>query len=475
MTASHPELTRRRLAAVRRVQVMWPAWLLAMSVGIGAGLTVLEAKPLYVVAAAVLLGIGVGAFCQPFVGAVAYVLVQFLRPGEVIPALAAYRPERVLVVLLLVSLTARLVIIQREGVIGRHRLHLAMVGLLLAISASVPTAIWKSGSLAATGNFAKMVVGYFVLVAVVTTRRQFRVVTWAFLLCIGYQALWSYRGFETHQEVTFVQGIDRAIGMTDTFGDPNTIAGLFVAGLPFAFVLALHSGRLALRLIAAAVALLIVVAVPLTGSRGGFIGLAAVLALLPLTSRRRIVTGIGVVVLTIIMWLVTPAQQQQRIRSILTYQNEVTYQTRKTHWRVGREMFRDHPLFGVGIGNFGVAGHELYGSTWHNAHSVYYQVLGETGIVGGAAFAFFIICLFGTQGEIRRRLRAAGDGWRLEYYLAWAMTIAIWSRLITGLAGHNLTSFTYYFVAALTVVLDRVTQTEAVAAGKTVLAAEQVA
>jgi len=336
-------------------------------------------------------------------------------------------------------------------------------------------AYWRYGSLVSTGDFAKMVLGYFLLVAIVTARRQFHLVSWAFLLCIGYQVLWSYRGFVTHEEVKFVQGIDRAIGMTDTFGDPNTLAGLFIAGLPFAFVLALHARRIVPRLLAGSIAMLILITVPLTGSRAGFIGLAGVLALLPLAGRRRMVTAGAIVVLTAVMWILTPPQQQERMRSILTYTEEVTYQTRRAHWRVGREMFLDHPLFGAGIGNFGTASHELYGSTWHNAHSVYYQVLGETGVVGGAAFLFFIVAVLGTQSAIRRRLRDAGGEWRLEYYLAWAMTIAIWSRLITGLAGHNLASFTYYFVAALTVILDRLTQTEAVAAGKTVLTAEQAA
>jgi O-antigen ligase len=439
----------------QRVRRGVPPATLAVGLGLAIGYLVLTLKPVHAAAGAALAAVATGAFWQPFLGALAYVLVQFLRPGEVIPALAAYRPERFLIAVLLASLAASLVAGGRRGFIGRHRLHAAVLGLLVAIAASVPLSVWKYNSAVATVQFAKMVVGYFVLLAVVRTRRQLHWVSWAFLLSVGYQALWSYRGFHTGEDVAFAQGIYRAIGMTDSFGDANTLAGLLIAGLPFAFVFALHGRRPGLRLLAAAIGMLLMITVPLTGSRAGFIGLAGVLVILPFASQRRVVSAGGIVAIATVMWLVTPAQQQERMRSILTYSKEETYVERTGGWQIGRQMFLDHPLFGVGAGNFGLARHELYGASWLNAHSVYYQVLGETGAIGGVTFGCFIVILLTTQAAIRRRLRDAPAEWRVDYYLAWAMSLAIWTRLITGLAGHNLASFTYYFVAALTVVLDR--------------------
>jgi O-antigen ligase len=60
---------------------------------------------------------------------------------------------------------------------------------------------------------------------------------------------------------------------------------------------------------------------------------------------------------------------------------------RMAHWQAGWHMFRDHPLLGVGIGNFNVRYPDYYVresfrvSEGH-AHNIYIQMLAETGLAG---------------------------------------------------------------------------------------------
>jgi O-antigen ligase len=59
-------------------------------------------------------------------------------------------------------------------------------------------------------------------------------------------------------------------------------------------------------------------------------------------------------------------------------------------------MFKDKPIIGYGINTFNKAfsdnvGYVYQGSRWNMyAHSMYYELLGETGIVGIVLFGFFM-------------------------------------------------------------------------------------
>ena len=100
---------------------------------------------------------------------------------------------------------------------------------------------------------------------------------------------------------------------------------------------------------------------------------------------------------------------------------------RRMLWSAADEIFRQHPILGVGVGNFGPAAAQLPGQVflkwnlenpatlWARAlHSSYYQVLCEGGLVGCALYLWLVI-------DFVRRNRAIRSRRALHY---WATTTA---------------------------------------------------
>lgn len=97
-------------------------------------------------------------------------------------------------------------------------------------------------------------------------------------------------------------------------------------------------------------------------------------------------------------------------------------------WWVGYEMFKDHPLFGVGLGNYKLnfirykaaflqtpqgASYDFYIPRAAQAHNDYVQAAAETGIIGVIAVASFLLTLVASLWLRLRRNRDEGDRWDL--------------------------------------------------------------
>ncbi len=133
-------------------------------------------------------------------------------------------------------------------------------------------------------------------------------------------------------------------------------------------------------------------AVLTTQSRGGSLALVAVVLYLINESRRRARWAIVVAVVGLVLASYGSAQYLDRMSSIAEYETDATAQQRIEAWKAGARMAADHPLTGVGAGGFSSAYGSLYrppeyagrrgGMKWANAHSIYFQLLGELGFPG---------------------------------------------------------------------------------------------
>ncbi len=76
-------------------------------------------------------------------------------------------------------------------------------------------------------------------------------------------------------------------------------------------------------------------------------------------------------------------------------------------YRVGLNVFRDHPIGGIGLDGFGVSylRHGRSGEQPHYAHSLPISVLAETGLVGAVLFVAFLVAAIAGGGHLMRRHR----------------------------------------------------------------------
>jgi O-antigen ligase len=121
------------------------------------------------------------------------------------------------------------------------------------------------------------------------------------------------------------------------------------------------------------------------------------------------------------------------------------------------DILQTHPALGLGLNNFSVYYEFVTGREDFGPHSFYVATLVETGLVGTALFAVFVVWLFARLGAARRlgrALRAAGDPLeRRVTPLAWGMTAALAATLAANLFYLTMTFYYFYVYATLAVAL----------------------
>jgi len=150
-----------------------------------------------------------------------------------------------------------------------------------------------------------------------------------------------------------------------------------------------------------------------TQSRGGTLGILAVAAFLWRFSRRKVVTLVVFALLASIALFHASSSYIARMNTIVNYEDEGSALGRIMVWKSSTRMARDHPLFGVGPGQFAV----MFGAKYKprdyigphlTAHSSYFLVLGELGVPGFVILIGIVVIGVVTTMKLRRRLLQSG-------------------------------------------------------------------
>jgi hypothetical protein len=115
------------------------------------------------------------------------------------------------------------------------------------------------------------------------------------------------------------------------------------------------------------------------------------------------------------------------------------------------QILHSHPLFGLGLNNFSIYYEFVTGKSNWGPHSFYVSLIVETGVVGAALFAAFLVWVFARLRSARRlgrRLTQLGDPLAARVRpLAWGMTAALAGTMAAN--AFYLTMQFYYFYAFL--------------------------
>ena len=170
-----------------------------------------------------------------------------------------------------------------------------------------------------------------------------------------------------------------------------------------------------------------------TGSIQGVLGLLIGITIIVLTkiwivSKRYGQIGIlfaGIMSIPVVLALINVGPLASRI-----YQG--TLKNRLDYWRAAHAMFKDHPIFGVGIDRFGeyyreyaVQNQVVQGQITDNAHSIYMQLLATGGLITFVPYILLIV--FITFIGVKALLHAEKDSKLLisGVFGIWLATISI--------------------------------------------------
>lgn len=239
-------------------------------------------------------------------------------------------------------------------------------------------------------------------------------------------------------------------------GDPNFFAQILVIAVPVALLLAWKERNRWLRLLALGTAAIAAGAIIHTYSRGGALALGVVvigcLATARLSRRHLLAFGATVLLGGVVLLSGDFGRRLGTLRQILPGQERVekldtSFQNRILQARVAWRVFLDHPVLGVGAGNYtehyveyadevGSAAPEYdKAGGAHYPHNLYLELASETGFAGLIAFGA-VVLLF--VGHLRRAGAAyRDDGDELNATLASALLIALVGYLVSSLFLHG--------------------------------------
>lgn len=200
------------------------------------------------------------------------------------------------------------------------------------------------------------------------------------------------------------QGLDGNTRANGFFGYPMTLAGYLCLFIPILFILFLERKRndiwkwlIGISLSICCIALLF------NGTRGAWLAIAAVIGLLLiyyLVKRKVLATVILCLLIGVGAGLSQYEPFMQRIETI-TNNKYQSNSERILIWQSAFHMFEDHPVLGVGLGQYKDNYQKKYISPkakepyLSHAHSNFMQMLAESGIIGFAGFMTLITCFIG--------------------------------------------------------------------------------
>ena len=391
---------------------------------------------------------------------VLFLVVYCARPEDWIPGLAVVPLAKI------TGFVTLLAFLLSFGLSGRNVLNLPremfymvlLFGQLLL--AAIFSPVWRGGAFQiVVFDFSKALLVSLVIVLAVTNLSRLRRILFVYAGSVALIVLIVTSKFNPGGAAARrLYGISSGI-----YGNPNDLALSIALALPvcLAFMLRARGGfRKAAWALAA---LLMAYAVLLTYSRGGLLALLVAVGVsaweFAVNGRRRLqvllLGFVGLVVLSIGI----PSQYGQRVETIFNPDEDPTgsAQSRERLLRVSIETTTEHPLFGVGPGNFRVVSGQ-----WQDTHNAYTQISSEGGL---PALFLFLLILGRTFANIRRAKRLAKDQPEL-LLLAGALHASL-AAFLVGCFFANVAYlfFPYFLVSYVTALGYIASRTNASAAG----------
>jgi O-antigen ligase len=344
----------------------------------------------------------------------------------------------------------------------------ALAFLVLSIL-SVFFSIYKSNTLSMIESSIIMLITFVMLVKITQTLRDVERMLLALIgsaVSLSAGVLFNYSGGQAH--------------INDNF-DPNDIAYALDSLLPIVLGFAVTHSRYR-KWLAYGLALSMILAILLTGSRGGVIGLGVVLLALiafPLKLSKSgelggFAPGGMIVKLALlamlggVVWGNLPAFTKLRLATLEDLQHDYNADphlnaSRNVLWRRDIELSLKRPI-GYGLGS-APAADGLAGGQFRTAHNSFVQAVLELGILGLVLFVSIYVLAWKELGKIVRRGRQRSvdpETARAALY-ARALRVGLAGNAVAGFFLSQAYSYCLFMIVAISAALVRIAPTGSVA------------
>ncbi len=312
-------------------------------------------------------------------------------------------------------------------------------------------------------HVSKIFLMVFLSTLLITTEQRLHVLMRVIALSLGFY------GVKGGMFAIMTGGNYLVYGPVGSFLEANNSIGLaLVMNLPLLFYLMKMETHRWLRWIMGGVLVLSYPAVVFTYSRGAWLGLALVTALIILKSKWKlpIIAAVGILLMLILPFLpqVFPQRLVDRYETLSDYEEESSAQSRLWNWEFCARVGLAHPLAGGGFDFYSREAYAKYfpefldrwpGKVW-SCHSMWLTILGEHGFPG----LILWVALIGSSLLSVRYIRSQGKAhtemlWAIHY--ADLLQMALLAFMVVGIfLDTAYFDMFYQLVAVIIIIKERV-------------------
>jgi probable O-glycosylation ligase (exosortase A-associated) len=401
-------------------------------------------------------------------GVLLWTWTSLLEPNDILYSIGSAVPFSKIAALL----TLGLLLAGRGGDVRRRwdatMLLLAALALLglaaqadcLAADPAPGWVIWQ--------DFAKVLLLAMVVRAVMRDRVRLHAMLLVICLGVGFASVGEAGKF-------LLSGGGHKVLGTASIGDNNRVALDALLIMPLAAYLHATAERQALRLVCLGTAGMCGICVIATASRAGFIGLALLGLVFVLASRRKLLGLLLLAALALAGTQLVSNDWVQRMNTIQSAEDDTSFMARVGAWKVSAVIALERPLLGGGFhavehpevwnprvaaaGNLPVLTSAPL-TLARAAHSIYFEVLGDLGVLGLVLFLALLALAWRNARAVRRLVRRSGrDDLRWAAQMAGALAVSLLLFLVVGaslsVAYHDIDYLPVAMLAALRDVVER--------------------
>lgn len=322
-------------------------------------------------------------FKRPYIGALLMASIGFLNPQTLAWGFARGKPYAAVAVLVTVLVM----------VFNRDKLRFTMNNTFIYIyiflfwgGICTLAAFFPEDAVKELSRFAKIQLSIFLTILLITNKDKLMALVWTITMSLAF---WGIKGgiFSL-----LTGGSYRVWGARGSFiGGNNEIGLAMLMTVPLLYYLFINSTQVWVKRFLASSILLCIVAIIFTYSRGAFLGLIAISVFLWWKSDKKLVLGALASVLIIASIPFIPDAVFDRFNTIENYEEDASALGRINAWTTALNLANDR-ITGGGYRHTSALTTQLYSphpEKIHDAHSIYFEVIGETGWIG--FMLFFLI------------------------------------------------------------------------------------
>ena len=392
-----------------------------------------------------------------------FVVDFFLHFSARVPAYGVIRPTLLLVLVISLMLLSQK---DRFAGVSDDPVFRTIKHLIIYIIVTLPLVTWPGSVLFNNlPAFVKAVVFFFFTALIVDTEKRLKIFIGVYVVCQTLRVLEplfmnitsGYWGSATH--LGYGEFAKRLSGAPSDVINPNGLGFVIATVAPYLYYLGWLGRSVLNKLLFLAVMPLLLYALVLTMSRGGFIALLVVAFMIFKDSSRKLLLLLVGVAVLVVGWSNLSDVHKDRYLSLVSSSSAQSASARGRFEGMLNELsvVVERPVIGHGLGTSREAKTHA-GVGWLVSHNLYIEILIEIGLVGFFIFLRYFKSIYNKLRENLQRIESEDldDNRLFAKNLNMAMKAVFWMYVVYSFNYFGLSAYYWYLFGGLTIAVSRV-------------------